>query len=411
MGGQASKETDQEQMAESVTTARLQPFLQKLKDKCQNGPVTEAHFKNLFPCEGHPLVCRIYRILCSEHGDFFDNVSTLFSNILLMESAVDKVGYYLSLYVSQDGTHHEEDVEEFVGTAFTLFLTNLKISHNASEAEKNTMMSVRTGLTTSVAEAKNYILTNCPGLVPEVHCWLTTQITRPGMSEGVDYSDGPCKTVDQLLNMASWWLFSCSLPSLYTNFQSASNHEAEKQYFMPLYNSSEHGQSMNRFQHHVLAYRGPTVTLVAFQDHVIAVALDSEWRDGTGSIGGVNCACVMLTSKYEIIEEGEGMAMFNMRSRNIAKGISIGRNRKNPVLVIESGMEEVTYKMETYNLKRIEVWGCGGDAAKTEQLKQKQREVKDAEKNLKVKRPGRWDDNPDRYLLELGGVKVNHAES
>ncbi|XP_071945310.1 uncharacterized protein [Antedon mediterranea] len=412
MGGQSSKETETpKNTSEKVTaSSRLEPFMNKLKDDCQS--VTEENFKNTFPSDGHPLAGRIYRKLVqsSNHNDFFENVKNLFLEILHIESLADKIKFYLSLYESQDGKREEKDIKEFVETGFILFLSILNINHNISEADRNTMKSVVAGIMTSNDE--NYLQTTCPRLVTDMHRWLATQITRPGMSESVDCVDGLSETAGQLLNMASWWLFTSSLPPLYTSVQSASNSlETRHSFFTTLYNSSEHGQSINRFQHHVLAYRGPTVTLIAFNDHVVAVALDTEWRESTDRIGGVNCACIALTSKYEIIEEGSGMVNFNIRSRNIPKGISIGRNSRNPVVSIEHGMEEVTYKMEKFTLKRIEVWGCGGEAAKTDQMKQKERELKDSERNLKVKRPGRWDDNPDRYILQMGGVKINHAES
>ncbi|VDD87946.1 unnamed protein product, partial [Enterobius vermicularis] len=63
-----------------------------------------------------------------------------------------------------------------------------------------------------------------------------------------------------------------------------------------------------------------------------------------------------------------------------------------------------TIDKEMANVAAVEVYGCGGADVFDDQQKQKERQKRQVEKNQKVPLPGNWDDNPDKFLLELGGV-------
>lgn len=53
-------------------------------------------------------------------------------------------------------------------------------------------------------------------------------------------------------------------------------------------------------------------------------------------------------------------------------------------------------------MQQIEVWGCAGMEALDEQRKMKHRHKLQTERNARVPLPGKWDDNPDKAILEMG---------
>lgn len=63
------------------------------------------------------------------------------------------------------------------------------------------------------------------------------------------------------------------------------------------------------------------------------------------------------------------------------------------------------------NVTAIEAWGCAGASTHEQQQKLKQWQGRQVEKNKKVPLPGRWEENPDRLLLEMAGVGGGGGES
>lgn len=77
-----------------------------------------------------------------------------------------------------------------------------------------------------------------------------------------------------------------------------------------LYTSREHGLGANRFLHHVLAYRGPTLILIKggkIDSHIVAessdeqlllcIASPNEWRESHLYTGGPESALLQLQPK------------------------------------------------------------------------------------------------------------------
>jgi hypothetical protein len=54
------------------------------------------------------------------------------------------------------------------------------------------------------------------------------------------------------------------------------------------------------------------------------------------------------------------------------------------------------------NVQQIECWGCAGMEVLDEQRKMKMRHKLQAERNAKCPLPGKWEDNPDKLILEMG---------
>lgn len=117
-----------------------------------------------------------------------------------------------------------------------------------------------------------------------------------------------------LMPLSQAWLLAGALPPLYSKPQSVTAPSANKssaaQIFkdklsmMPshwtlLYNSNEHGVGANRFLHHVLGYRGPTLILLHTRDEqTYCIAAPSEWKETHLFTGSEGCCILQLFPKY-----------------------------------------------------------------------------------------------------------------
>ena len=54
------------------------------------------------------------------------------------------------------------------------------------------------------------------------------------------------------------------------------------------------------------------------------------------------------------------------------------------------------------NVQQIECWGCAGMEVLDDQRKMKMRHKLQAERNAKCPMPGKWEDHPDKLILEMG---------
>ena len=70
-----------------------------------------------------------------------------------------------------------------------------------------------------------------------------------------------------------------------------------------LYDSDDHGLSLNRFQHHVFNYRGPTLMFLRCDnDYEILVGIDTEWKENCHFWGGQNCFVMQLKPEFRMVE-------------------------------------------------------------------------------------------------------------
>lgn len=66
-----------------------------------------------------------------------------------------------------------------------------------------------------------------------------------------------------------------------------------------LYDSQQHGVGSNRFLHHVLGYRGPTLILLHSKtDELFCIAAPGEWRETHLYTGEKECQIMQLLPKY-----------------------------------------------------------------------------------------------------------------
>ncbi|XP_034827469.2 uncharacterized protein [Maniola hyperantus] len=184
-------------------------------------------------------------------------------------------------------------------------------------------------------------------------------------------------------------------------------------HWAPLYASREHGLGTNRFLHHTLAYRGPTLIVVegaATGDEGVAegvtlvVASPQEWKDTHQYWGGPDCALIQLLPSLGLVEHAPKMLYLNSSIRGYPKGLRAGSDPRKPLLAINEGFDSFTFKGVPYPLSAIEVWGCGEQSLREAQMEVKKWQVKEAERQRSVKiSAADWIEHPDRYLLELAG--------
>nr|CAD7602073.1 unnamed protein product [Timema genevievae] len=195
----------------------------------------------------------------------------------------------------------------------------------------------------------------------------------------------------------------------------------------------------HRFMHHVLSYRGSTLTFLRGEGGVqFCVAASTEWKESHQYWGGDDCVVIQLLPNYQIIQKGAKLLYFNLSIRGYPKGLRAGQDQRAPCLQVDEGFNLVTFCGIPYRINSVEVWGCGSqrDSPKSYysiglyttimflntkcescfnilmkvydernvQLEIKKWQVKQAEKARDIKLTNsEWVDNPDRYLLELAG--------
>lgn len=66
-----------------------------------------------------------------------------------------------------------------------------------------------------------------------------------------------------------------------------------------LYDSRIHGVGANRFLHHVIGYKGPTLVMLHSESgEVFCLASPSEWRETHLYTGDKDCHIIQLLPKY-----------------------------------------------------------------------------------------------------------------
>ncbi|XP_016964864.1 uncharacterized protein LOC108034478 [Drosophila biarmipes] len=249
---------------------------------------------------------------------------------------------------------------------------------------------------------------------------------RNPFTDTTDHSGGGGREPDSLMPLSQAWLLAGALPPLYSKPQtvappaSKGNNNVssssvvqifkEKLSMMPshwtlLYDSNEHGVGANRFLHHVLGYRGPTLVLLHTKDEqTYCVASPSEWKETHLFVGGEGCCVIQLLPKFVILEKKPNILYLNTSIRGYPKGLRAGADPRKPIIAVDEHFENVDCKGLAAGLMSIEVWGCGDKTSREVQLDIKKWQIKEAERQRTVKLTAAdWMDHPDRYLLELGG--------
>lgn len=73
-----------------------------------------------------------------------------------------------------------------------------------------------------------------------------------------------------------------------------------------LYESDNDGLSLNRFEHHVMGYRGPTVSfLCAEGNRIFCLAIDQPWKESIQFWGSSNSTIVQLSPEYRVLDRNK----------------------------------------------------------------------------------------------------------
>ncbi|XP_030759581.1 uncharacterized protein LOC115884983 isoform X2 [Sitophilus oryzae] len=252
------------------------------------------------------------------------------------------------------------------------------------------------------------------------------ELSTPVLEQSGPFGQGKAPH-PHLLTMSMSWLLACALPPLYSRPQRASSPNnsatgisslsflskiacAIPSHWTMIYDSDEHGLGCNRFLHHVLGYKSPTLVIFKVEDNQkFCVCSPCEWKESHHYWGGEGSAIFQLLPKFQLLEKGSKLLYLNTTVRGYAQGLRAGSDPRAPVITVDIGFEKIEWKKIPYQIETIEVWGCGDYIEREKQLEVKKWEVKEAERQRVVKLSADdWLDHPDRYLLELAGRPQYH---
>lgn len=282
-----------------------------------------------------------------------------------------------------------------------------------------------------------WLESNCSRLVPPMHKYcvhiltsayrglesteagLGLELSTPILEKTNPFST---ETRPPLMPLSEAWLLAGALPVLYSKPQpitspTNSGTNLASHVFMAkllsvvpshwslLYDSDQHGVGSNRFLHHVLGYKGPTLILLKIDNgQVFCIASPAEWRETHLYTGAENSAVLQLQPKFSLIEKGQKILYLNTMTRGYPKGLRAGGDPRKPIIAVDEYFEKIDINGSGHSLLSIEVWGCGDKHSREVQQDIKKWQVKEAERQRTVKLSANdWMDHPDRYLLELGG--------
>ncbi|XP_058806957.1 uncharacterized protein LOC131673178 [Phymastichus coffea] len=295
--------------------------------------------------------------------------------------------------------------------------------------------------TLSVSFVSNWLWQNCSRIVFGMHRYLVHTLTtayRSGKTLMSSEESGPhlvpsTPILDQpdnvdfsetLLPISHVWILTATLPSCYIKTEEDLHKDGMQalitkmsgavcpRHWTLLYNSNQHGAGANRFLHHVLGYKGPTLVFIrgvsdtddkrTYPTYCVCSAL--EWRESHLYWGNEDSVVVELLPNFRVVEKGSKMLYLNTGIRGYPQGLRAGLDPRNPKVIIDQNFNEVNFAGVPYQLASLEVWGCGDTKSRERQLEIKKWQVKEAEKQRVVKlSTAEWLDHPDRYLLELAG--------
>ncbi|KAK2177990.1 hypothetical protein NP493_568g00003 [Ridgeia piscesae] len=355
-------------------------------------------------------------------------------SVMRLMNFPQQMAFFFSVFSRRKGSLNREEGLVMLHTCCTLGYYCAGVSTLSVAADDVFLVAMWDSLrggeeVVSVESATTWCSRHCPGIWDAVH--LCTRLALFGGHsiglEGALPHPDLLQTVDEgdsLLSPSILWVLSTVLPSVYVPpSKLTGDNKAILGSHLPLskvltgsnfhlmYSSNDHGLSTNRFNHHVFSYNAPTLMFVSFDRHLYCVAVDSEWREGVKRWGGGDCQLIQLLPVFKSLQSGSGLLYFNTLDRRMPKQLQVGVDVKRLPLQIDAGFSSVKHYSVDVPLERLEVWGCGGESILKDQLSQKQWEQKEADKqkNRKLKIDD-WNDNPDKELLNMGGITTDHAE-
>ncbi|KAF7630906.1 hypothetical protein Mgra_00008827 [Meloidogyne graminicola] len=164
-----------------------------------------------------------------------------------------------------------------------------------------------------------------------------------------------------------------------------------------LYSSVQNGLSVNRFEANVFDYRGPTISIFhLINGQLFALVVDEELRNSCKPYGGPHCVLFKFFPEFKRIDMTSPALYCNFKNRSSKLGLYFGT------------FSEFSIDGDFNCVQQIEVWGCAGIEVLSDQKKIKYRQKMQTERNAKVPLPGNWEENPDKSILEMGGIKFSN---
>ena len=413
------------------------------------GELSRTTFENAFHGPLHTFGKLLYKQMCHVTGNsnreritkeqFVKSGKELLK--MFEENAQHK--YYFKLFASGKDHLSKEDGLKMVNVCYCLTLSASSIHYTKGSNDDRVFEGIVHGMfgtheELSYDDFKKWTTPNCPHIFCGVHNWVYTILTGSKMPS--EQETAPVPELEKFeqdkhcMSMGLLWALTAVIPPSYTHSDQKEGEGTGTtnplltsfnlfmklarlnrcQSWTSLYNSDEHGLSLNRFTNHVSSYHGPTVTLLSFEGrNIYCVAEDTGWREGTTRFGGEDTMLLQITPVFRVVQAGGPMVLWNEFSRDIRKGIHIGKDPKCPVIVIPSDFDTLEHYAVSCMINKVEVWGCGSISTRDAQVQQKQWEKKDADrhKQRKLKLEQTWDENPDKQILTWGGINVEHQYS
>ncbi|XP_060806770.1 uncharacterized protein LOC106140278 isoform X2 [Amyelois transitella] len=416
------------------------------KEDGVNG-VTEKSFTYLFPmypelakqfykyihrtgkCKNQHIPLATFRVQCERILAILDDSVILETYVRMFSSDSD------------ENTVTPEDLNSLLYTSYKLSMDHYPEGPQTCLMIHKTLGAVVSGCfnnkeSHSVGFVVRWLEENCPRLIFPVHRYCVhTLATRHrsveeaalagaagGGGAGLELATpvlarSAWAPASALLPLSAAWLLAGAAPPLYSRPKQppaggglasaawlARLVCAVPVHWVPLYSSAEHGLGANRFLHHTLGYRGPTMVILSAGPLVVVVAAPQEWRETHQYWGGPECALIQLAPTFSVVERGAKMLYLNSSIRGYPRGLRAGREPRAPQLALAEGFDALSFRGAPYQLREVEVWGCGDEASRETQIEIKKWQVKEAERQRQVKLSASdWLEHPDRYLLELAG--------
>ncbi|XP_078610124.1 uncharacterized protein LOC144881184 isoform X2 [Branchiostoma floridae x Branchiostoma japonicum] len=432
MGNQASQDEPAAAAAAETFDPRLESLFARLVEEKpgQDPCVTEDGFRRLFGVPLPAFGTVMFNAIAPNPGSGSVGRRAFLigaQETLNLAGLSSQIKYYHDVFFEKEGVT-EEGVRNMVHTAFTLCLASINLDPEALKGDTSILDSLASSIMKNCSkqtgkELHFVIQSHYLQLFSGLHTYV--QKTLLGAQEGTTgVNTGPNEELtasvkqrfaESMMDLPMAWVLSCILPIRYTkNRAELVEHSKLPKWLQwsQLYSSREHGQSLSRFEHHVFSYKDPTILLISCAGgFTFCIAVDSEWRESTAAWGGHDCLLLQLTPEVWVLDEGQGMMFVNHHARTVKNGIYFGRNFDSPLVSLQS-LDSLQTAEGELAITNVEVWGCGDEGALKEQQRWRDWEHRQAEKTQKVKRPGRddWQDNPDKFLLDMVGVETQHPQ-
>eukprot|EP00127_Corallochytrium_limacisporum_P005220 Clim_evm37s201 gene=Clim_evmTU37s201 len=210
-------------------------------------------------------------------------------------------------------------------------------------------------------------------------------------------------------------------------------HVPEVRAWVPLYNSRSQGLSMNQIRKYVFGYNAPMIWLVEFSVPALEAAQEPKRY-----IGGVCVPEQLLESKETnqlknteltglfilcpktdvtmMTEKQQAQFYFCSRSHRSKHGVGLGDqpNLEQMRFWLDGDLRHghITTHTGTFmmdSVYSVEIWGCGDEDTLAYQKRMQRRDKALIQKLKAGPRPA-WQDDPDKFLLELAGIRTDHSE-